>query len=251
VEGVRLRGGAHLLQSLSHADAVLLDLAPRAGLARREPLPPTVRKRDFVWEILAGRGIPSVAVNWWTTEDVHAGALQSIGQTSVFSAVHGEPLRVDGIAAKRLLDAVDAAHPQFATVYLPALDIVLNRLPLETSERLTISVQALDGVASTVAALRARGYDVLLAGLPGDRQSGRPVLAASFPLAATHATPFDVAPTLCALLGFPSSAEMPGRPLAGNEPPRIPSYGPRASRGQAAKVNEEYYENLRSLGYIR
>jgi hypothetical protein len=250
VEGVRLRGGAHLLQSVSGADGILLDLAPAIGLARREPLPPTVRKRDFVWEIFAGRGIPSLAVNWWTTDDVRAGALHSIGQTSIFASVHGEPLRVDSVASKRLLDAVDAGHPQFATVYLPALDIILNRLPLDASERLTASVRALDGVAASVGALHARGYDVVLAGLPGDRQAGHPLLAASFPLA-TSATPFDVAPTLCTLLGFPPSAEMPGRTLAGSEQARIPSYGPRASRAQPAKVNEEYYDNLRSLGYIR
>ena len=47
---------------------------------------PTVRKRDLVWEIFAGRGVPSAAVNWWTTDDVHAGALDSIGQMSIFVA---------------------------------------------------------------------------------------------------------------------------------------------------------------------
>jgi hypothetical protein len=66
VEGVRLRGGRHLLQSVSHEDVVLRELAPRLGLARREALPPTVRRRHFIWEILAGRGLPGVAVNWWT-----------------------------------------------------------------------------------------------------------------------------------------------------------------------------------------
>jgi hypothetical protein len=44
---------------------------------------------------------------------------------------------------------------------------------------------------------------------------------------------------------------MSGRTLTGPEPPRIATYGPRATKGQPGKVNEEYYENLRSLGYIR
>jgi hypothetical protein len=61
---------------------------------------------------------------------------------------------------------------------------------------------------------------------------------------------FDLAPTLCAIFGFPASEEMPGRSVIGNAA-RIPTYGPRISTTAPAKVNEEYYENLRSLGYIR
>ena len=61
---------------------------------------------------------------------------------------------------------------------------------------------------------------------------------------------FDVAPTLCTLLGFPASDEMPGRSVIGNTA-RIATYGPRAATASPAKVNEEYYENLKSLGYIR
>jgi len=257
LEGVRLRGGRHLLQSVSHADVVLLDLAGRIGLARREPLPPTVRRRDMVWEILAGRGVPSAAVNWWTTDDAHAGALDSIGQISIFAAAaegKGTPadvaLRVDETASRRLLEVINTAHPRFATVYLPALDVVLNRLTADPSTRLTASVHALDGLKTTVDAVRARGYDVLIAGMPGDSQVGSAVVAASFPLAATT-TPFDIAPTVASLMGFPPSREMSGRTLAGSELPRIDSYGPRVSHAQATKLNEEYYENLKSLGYIR
>ena len=63
--------------------------------------------------------------------------------------------------------------------------------------------------------------------------------------------PFDAAPTLCSLMGFPPSAEMSGRTLAGNETSRIATYGARITSVSPAKVNEEYYENLKSLGYIR
>lgn len=257
VEGIRLRGGRHLLQSVSQADLVLLELAEHIGLARREALPPTVRRRHFVWEILAGRGVPGVAVNWWTADDGHTGGLDSIGQTSIFAtAVAGGgtsdavALRVDQSATARFLRAVDAGHPRFATIYLPALDVVLNRLPIDTSAKLAASVRALDGVNSTVEALRTKGYDVLVAGMPGDEQGGQAVLAATFPLATTT-TPYDAAPTILALMGFPPSAEMSGHALAGNEPARIASYGPRATKSQSTRVNEEYYESLRSLGYIR
>jgi Type I phosphodiesterase / nucleotide pyrophosphatase len=257
VEGVRLRGGGHLLQSISHADVVLLDLAERIGLARREALPPTVRRRHFIWEILAERGVPSVAVNWWTADDTRTGGLESIGQTSIFAAAaagrdapDAVALHVDETATLRFVHALDSGHPRFATVYLPALDVVLNRLPLDASTKLTASVHALDGVNTIVAAVRARGYDVLLAGMPGDNQGGQAVVAATFPLVSTT-TPFDVAPTLLSRMGFPPSVEMPGRALAGSETPRIATYGPRAVKSQSTRVNEEYYESLRSLGYIR
>lgn len=239
IEGVRLPGGTHILQTISRADLVL----KYAPLVRRLPLPPTARRRDYVWEIFAARGVPSAAVNWWTTESIRAGALDSIGQETIFSAAKGDAVRVDELAARRLLAAIDRDHPQFATVYLPALDVVLHRLPLAPSARLAASVRALDGVEATVAALRSRGLDVVLVGNDVIASTGRLT-------GPPRASLFDVAPTLCTLLGFPPSEEMPGRSLAGDAP-RIPTYGPRATAAAPAKVNEEYYENLKSLGYIR
>jgi hypothetical protein len=244
IEGVRFIGGAHVIQSLSHDDVVLHALAPALHIARREPLPPTVRRRDYVWEILAARGMPVVAVNWWTTESVRAGALDSIGQEPIFAAAHGDPVRVDEEASKRLLAAIARDFPRFASVYLPALDVVLNRLFLDQSARLAASVQALDGVAATVAALSHAGYEVVIIGLPGDRQSGSAVLASTTAFQANQ--PFDVAPALLHALGFPASSEMPG----GDEP-RIASYGTRNTQSGSTKVDQEYYDNLKSLGYIR
>jgi hypothetical protein len=240
IDGIRLAGGRHLIQSVSRDDFVLR----RFGI--RQPLPPTVRRRDYIWEIFAARGLTSVAVNWWTTESGRQGALDSIGQEPIFAAAHGDAERVDEVASKRFLEAIDHDHPQFVTVYLPALDVILNRLPLDASSRLAASVRALDGVAATVAALRSRGFDVALAGLPGDRQSGRAVIASTFSMAA-GAQPFDVAPMVAELMGFPASSEMLGRARE----LRIPSYGPRNASSPTTKVDEEYYENLKSLGYIK
>lgn len=240
VEGVRLPAGSHLLQSVSGFDFILR----RAPFVRRLPLPPTVRRRDYVWEIFAARGMPSVGVNWWTTESIRAGALESIGQEPIFAAARSDAVRVDELATKRLLDSIDRDHPQFATVYLPALDVVLHRLPLEPTARLAASVRALDGIEAAVAAIRGRGFEVVLVGDNVIASTGRlqaPPGGASL---------FDVAPTLCARLGFPATEEMPGRSLDGAAS-RIPSYGARAASTAPAKVNEEYYENLKSLGYIR
>jgi hypothetical protein len=190
-------------------------------------------------------------VNWWTTDDLRSGALESIGQSSIFIAAANDPLELDSGAAKRALTAIDRMHPRFATVYLPALDVILNRLPLDRSTQLAQSVRALDGIAATLDAIRHRGYDLILVGLAGDRQSGRAVLFSTIPLAHPPASAYDVAPTLCALMGFPASAEMPGTALVPTELPRIASYGPRSAAGGNVKVNEEYYQNLKSLGYIR
>ncbi|HLJ75054.1 MAG TPA: hypothetical protein VKU62_10740 [Thermoanaerobaculia bacterium] len=251
VEGVRFRGGRHLLQSLSSSDYVLHAIAPAIGIARREPLPPTVRRRDFVWEIFAARGVPSASVNWWTTADDRSGALQEIGQEPIFAAAANDPLQLDDGAVKRLLGIIDRTRPRFATVYMPALDVILNRMPLDRTTQLAESVRALDGVVQTILSLRRRGYDVLLLGLPGDRQGGRGVLVSTMPLARTPASAYDVAPTLCAAMGFPSSAEMPGVPLVTTDLARIASYGPRASSRENVTLNDEYYQNLKSLGYIK
>jgi phosphoribosylcarboxyaminoimidazole (NCAIR) mutase len=251
IEGIRFRGGDHLIQTLSRADRVLPNIAPLLGLARRQPLPPTVRRRQYVWEVFGERGLTSLAVNWWTSADLREGALESVAQDSIFAAAKADPLAIDATATQRFLAAIARNQPQFATVYLPALDVILNRLGLDESTRLASSVRALDGVASTIAAARKSGYEVILIGLPGDRQSGRAVVASTLPLTAP-ASAFDLAPTVADLLGFPLSREMPGRSLAGtSEQPRVVTYGNRAATPAAAKPNDEYYENLRSLGYIR
>ncbi|HYS55795.1 MAG TPA: alkaline phosphatase family protein [Thermoanaerobaculia bacterium] len=247
VDGVRVRGGRHLIQTLSSADVVLHDLAPAVKLADREPLPPTVRRRDFVWEIFAARGVTTLSVNWWTTDD----SATSIGQASIFAAAKGDPLQLDAGATRRALSAIDRSHPQFVALYLPALDVILNRLALDRSAQVAQSVRALDGVAAAVEALQSKGYDVMVVGLPGDRQSGKGMLATAIPLREKTASAYDVAPTLCALMGFPASAEMPGSALVPSELPAIASYGPRAGQSDDVKVNEEYYNNLKSLGYIR
>lgn len=251
IEGVRFRGGSHILQRISRGDFVLMQLAPLLGMARREPLPPTVRRRDYVWEIVAARGLPSVAVNWWATADAQIAALHTIGPESIFGGAQGDPLRVDAAAAARFLSLLDERKPRLATVYLPALDVVLNRLELDQSTQLAQSLRALDGLARTIAAARARGYEVVLTGMPGDRQRGSAVIASTM-ITMPATSEFDVAPTLLDLLGFPVSNEMPGHSLASKlVEPRIATYGNRTSATAPPPVNDEYYENLKSLGYIR
>lgn len=246
IEGVRFRGGAHVLQRVSQADFLLMNVAPAIGVARREPLPPTVRRRDYVWEIFAERGVPAVAVNWWATaSSTEEAGLHTIGPETIFADAKRDALRVDALATGNLLRELDQHQPRFATVYLPALDVILNRQQHDQSTRLATSLRALEGLANAIALVRARGYEVVLAGMPGEGQSGSAVVASTFPLAA--ATAWDVAPTLLERLGFPASNEMPG----GNAQHRIATYGARESSAAPQQLNDEYYENLRSLGYIQ
>jgi hypothetical protein len=245
IEGVRFRGSRHILQRISRGDFVLMN----TPLARREPLPPTVRRRDYIWEITAERGIPSAAVNWWTTADARQGGLVSISPESIFATSKGDALRVDDAARQRFLSSLDGRR--LATVYLPALDIILNRLELDQTTRLSSSLRALDGVTALVNEVRRRGFEVIVAGMPGDGQSGTAVIASSIALQKPIRA-HDIAPTILDVLGFPLSEEMPGHALTpGPREPRIASYGSRTTPRTAQGVNEEYYENLKSLGYIR
>ena len=255
VDGVRFRNGRHLLQSVSPVDFVLRDLAEDVKLAAREPLPPTVRKRDYVWEIFGARLLPSLSINWWTTDDIQSGVLTEISQKPVFAAASTPPanaeveaMRVDLVASDRLIwERQRNQTLRIGTVYLPALDIILNRLTLDPATRLAASVRVLDNLDGLLSKL---GNGVVLIGLPGEGQSGHGVIGTYFPMKTRPRSAFDVAPTLCTLLGFPATDEMPGRSIFANTP-RIPTYGPRAATASPAKVNEEYYENLKSLGYIR
>jgi hypothetical protein len=245
IEGVRFHGGSHVLQRISPGDFVLMTLAPRLGIARREPLPPTVRRRDYIWEIFAKRGVPSVSVNWWATADLREAGLHAIGPESNFTSAKGDALRVDAKATARFVDAL-GEKPRFATVYLPALDVILNRLELDPATKVASSLRALDGIGTTAVMAILDEYDVVLVGMPGEGQRGVAVLGSTIPLHAKSA--WDVAPAILTLLGFPASTEMPGGPTGS----RIATYGPRDTNASAAtSVNEEYYENLKSLGYIR
>ena len=246
IEGVRYLGSTHVLQRISRGDFVVMTLAPLTRLARREPLPPTVRRRDYIWELFAERGLPSVAVNWWASGDVREGGLHAVGPESIFTTARGEALRVDAEATSRFFELVDRERPRFATIYLPALDVILNRQQLDPTARLATSLRALDGITNVIALLRGRGYEVVLTGMPGEAQRGSAVVASSMRMPVRSA--WDVAPLLLDAAGFPASKEMPG---GTSNDLRIASYGPRESSAAGTQLNDEYYQNLKSLGYIR
>ncbi|HVT04980.1 MAG TPA: hypothetical protein VHL58_16575 [Thermoanaerobaculia bacterium] len=259
IEGVRSRLSGAVLQYVSTTDIVLRNVIPALGLLRRAPLPPTVRRRDYIWEILASRGIPSSAFNWWVTDQQTTPLMKSDNQEHIFAAAHHpgrspalEAEAIDQIALSRLTESAVREKRQFVTAFLPALDIVLNRIGLDAASRLTFSVGALDSLDRAVSDLHGRGYDVFILGMPGDLQSGRGLIASTIPLAAKRASALDVAPTLADLEGFPASDEMKGHSLLPESTQtRLPSFGARESASASSHLDEEYYESLKSLGYIR
>lgn len=256
IDGVRIAGSRRMIQFVSRADPYLYGPANWLGLVQREALPPTIRRRDYIWEILAARGVSSAAINWWASETIAAPNLLILGQEAVFreaSSQRSPPQiasAVDAIALRKLTESLRSRSPRFGTAYLPALDIILNRLESDESGRLAASVVILDRLTSDIRALRSLGYDVMIIGVPGDDQRGAVVLASSIRLAPSTST-YDLAPTLCVLFGFPASREMPGESRAGGSSERIGTYGSRDRRSIAAPVDEEYYQQLKSLGYIQ
>lgn len=256
IEGIRISGSGFLMQSVSSFDPILTCLAEPLGIADRQPLPPAVRLRDYVWEVFASRGLSAVSVNWWSTEERDTPSLLAVSQANIFSAVTPEgdrialALAVDRAALAALERAVERREPRFATVFLPALDIVLNRSDAPPGRSVAASVAAVDRIAAAIESLQEEGFEVLLVGASGTGGAAN-VVASTIPLEPPRSLA-DVAPTVADLFGFPLSREMPGRTLvAGSSPDRIASYGSRIGEQAGIEVSEEYYEALRSLGYVQ
>lgn len=258
VEGVRLPGGDRVLQAVSERDFILRSAAPALGAASREPLPPTARNRAYVWESIGTRGVPAAAVNWWASDDGESALLRVVSQRSIFGrAARGardrETLATE-VERAASAEGVAAAERQarFVTIYLPALDVLLNRLDLDTATSLAHSAPAFDNLAALLRQLRSRGYDLVVIGTPGRGQSGSAIIGSTIELArAPHVG--DIAPTVLDYFGFPASDEMTGTSLlGGSTQQRIATYGGVSTATSSAPANnEQYYENLRSLGYIQ
>ncbi len=258
IDGIRLAGSERVLQSISRWDLAIGAVATATGLAKRIPLPPRVRRRHYVWEILGSRGISAAAVNWWVTDDEALPTLLSVSQATVFGAAarsEGDSttlaLSIDLDAIARIEDAVESRQPRFVTAYLPAIDIVLNRIELDPSARVAASTRAAVAVFRAARHLRQEGYEVVIVGMPGEGEEANAVVAST--LAASAPPTLDtLAPTLLVMMGFPVSDEMSSDLFLTIEiPSRIPTYGDREKPSESQTATDEYYESLKSLGYIQ
>lgn len=249
VEGLILAGGSGIVQDLSALDFPMRALASTTGIARAIPLRPSERERHYVWEILAERGITAAAVNWWASTATSDGGLVVIPQERIHASAEGSDaidraLSIDRQTVERALDLADSDR-RFVTLYLPALDIVLNRLEPEERRRVGATIAELELLDSLVARLRELGYDVVLLGLPGLDRDEAGVLAVTGGIVLD--APLAIAPALLEAYGFPASEEMDGR---SDDARTVPSYGPRSGDSSQVEIDADYYDSLRSLGYL-
>jgi hypothetical protein len=91
----------------------------------------------------------------------------------------------------------------------------------------------------------------VIVGMPGDGAEANAVLASTLPAGAPP-TLDSIAPTLLTLMGFPASEEMSAAIfLSLPRTSRIPTYGDRNVTAERTTPSDEYYDSLKSLGYIR
>ncbi len=176
---------------------------------------------------------------------------------------------LDAFAIAVFRQEVARTKPRLALLYLPGLDILGAALaePSRTAaERVALAAalgEETRAVASFLSGPDVVGSDaeVVAVVLDGGRtaQEGVLLLSGSLtrPGASGDVRPVDVAPTLLAALGIPSSRETEGKVV-----PRllrdgaaiettVASWGRKPAGGGPPLDPREYVESLRSLGYLR
>ncbi len=191
-----------------------------------------------------------------------------------FEAWAWDSYLIDAFASDELVDLMADDRVEVGFAYLPGLDILRHRLAVPGSSSSALEMfDVLKVLELYVAAIDSRLEPLLTSGrshtiLVADR--GRSGAAEGFvsvrgPMASPSCVGpaigvLDVAPVVLRLMGFPASAEMPGRvPLAClASPPHalgsVETFGrlPRSERGAAISADDpEILERLRSLGYLR
>ena len=179
---------------------------------------------------------------------------------------------IDSFATDRLRDLLSDDQVGVGFVYLPGLDILRHRLAgvprsagdlgvFEVLRVLELYVAALDErLAPLLASDRSHTVVVADRGRTGETEGFVAVRGAAAEIACVGPAvgPLDLAPLILDLMGFPASAEMPGRTPSAclastNGPPgQVATYGrlPRGDRGMSVD-DPEILERLRSLGYLR
>ncbi len=176
---------------------------------------------------------------------------------------------LDAFAIAAFRQEVARARPRLALLYLPGLDILgaaLSEPGRTVADRVTLATalgEETRAIASFLAGPDVLGGDADLVAVVADggrsARSGELLLAGSLVGAVDRGIvkPVDLAPTLLAALGVPSSRETEGkvdtrllREGAASDA-TVASWGRKRSGGGPALDPGEYVENLRSLGYLR
>ena len=80
----------------------------------------------------------------------------------------GDDRRAQRLIGSSQLVGIDRRQARFITLYLPALDVLLNRLDLPAAASAAQSRRVIDEVTRLVMDFRAKGYDIVLVGAPGN-----------------------------------------------------------------------------------
>lgn len=176
---------------------------------------------------------------------------------------------LDAFAIAAFRQEAARVRPRLALLYLPGLDILgaaLSEPGRTVADRVALATalgEETRAIASFLAGPDVLGSDaeVVAVVLDGGRAArrGELLLTGSLagPAAAGEVRPVDLAPTLLAALGVPSSREAEGRVdsrLLGAgtaSDATVASWGRKRSGGGPVLDPKEYVENLRSLGYLR
>ncbi len=254
---VRPRGSPGGLRPPLGTAWYLRRVGPALLLVVNSPVSASDRHRPAFWEVAASAGLPAVAVGWWASS-AWPGA-DVVGNEQILAGA------TDGISAdRRAIDALKLRRRggrQIATVYLPGLDILRDRVASE--ERLRAIDQLHRYLEEEVSRAAAGEQTLVVLAVDGHASPfalGRMVVFdGRQPVKTLRIRPEDVAPSILARAGVPAAAELAGRPAtalfpAGTlEAATVSAYGPRHApeAARSAATDREYLEKLKSLGYLR
>jgi hypothetical protein len=230
--------------------------AHRAGDRAGGPRPVSSADRQALafWEVAASAGLRSLSVGWWAAGD-WPGAVVVDNRAVLGAASGGEE------ADRAALDAFDRRRVDgfaLATVYLPGCDI-----ERDSPERRARAAATISAWLARLVDRASRGEIVLVViasdSHPAPPALGRLVVFDGPPRPRTvRIRAVDVAPSILARLGVPRAKDLEGAPVAALFEPgtveetAVPSYGARvAPEARRARVDREYLEKLRSLGYLK
>jgi len=212
---------------------------------------------------LAGEGWPPEAVSRAAELASRVGA-----RAEPLERLAADAAALDDFALRVFLDALARERPRLSLLYLPGLDILgaaLSDPGRGASDRVALA----EAVTAEARKIRSflddpswrEGVDLVVVLFDGGRGDEGGVVRLGGPLARPGASaviaPADIAPTVLAALGIPSSREAAGKVCASLlqagavTTSTVASWGSRPRATAVAIDPKEYVENLKSLGYLK
>ena len=253
------------------------DVAARAGIAAlvvgwwtTYPAtgPATVLSNHLYFAARAGA--PLTGEGWPPEAGARAAKLArgTLGPAGSVERLVADASGLDAFSIAAFEEAWQRDRPRLGLVYLPGLDILGSALsePGRSAADRVVLARALTAEAERIRDFASRPLpggdaDLRFLILDGGRheRSGHLVAAGSM-AAPVPSGPFrleDLAPTVLAALGVPSSRSCDGRVASGLLAPgvaatsTVASWGRRRAPGPPPIDPKEYVDNLRSLGYLK